>query len=163
MGTDPIASTNQTTETLPASVSAIPGKACIVVLNDIVKGCAQREDEQQGSIAPKPTPKQGALKSSPKKNEATPQSSFVKGDILIECYLRRVTQAKTKTGRVTWREKTLLFDLVETPMRTKESFDDLEDTVYVRICVATSNTKSKKTVVVSVDDGSGLGTVAVLP
>ena len=167
METDPT-----TTEAPAAAVSLIPEEACVAsnnpsasILNpkDIVNERAQTEVEEQGSIAPKPTAKQGALKSSAKKNEATPQSSFLKGDILIECYIRRVTQAKTRTGKDTWREKTLLFDLVETPMRTKESFDELEDTVYVRICVATSNTKNKKTVVVSVDDGSGLGTAAILP
>ena len=148
-----------TTEAPAAAISLIPEEACVASNNPSAsilnpKEIAQTEDEEQGSIALKPTPKQGALKSS---------AGFLKGDILIECYIRRVTQGKTKTGKDTWREKTLLFDLVETPMRTKESFDELEDTVYVRICVATSNTKNKKTVVVSVDDGSGLGTVEILP
>ena len=120
METDPT-----TAEASAAAVSLIPEEACVAsnnpsasILNpkDIVNS-AQIEDEEQGSIAQKTTPKQGALKSSPKKNEATPQSSFVKGDILIECYIRRVTQAKTRTGKDTWRDKTLLFYLVETPMR----------------------------------------------
>ena len=130
METDPTAPIDQTTEAPAAAVSVIPEEACfesnnpsasILSPKDIVNESAQTEDEEQGSTAPKPTPKQGALKSSSKKNEATPQSSFVKGDILIECYIRRVTQVKTKTGKVSWREKTVRFDLVETPMRTKET------------------------------------------
>ena len=116
METDPT-----TPEAPAAAVSVIPEEACVAsnnpsasILNpkDIVNESAQTEDEEQGSIAPKPTQKQGALKSS---------AGFLKGDILIECYIRRVTQGKTKTGKDTWREKTLLFDLVETPMRTKET------------------------------------------
>ena len=114
METDPTAPIDQTTETPRAAVSVIPEEACvasnipsasilnpIVLLKDIVSESAQKEGEEQDSTALKPTTKQGALKSSPKKNEATPQSSFVKGDILIECYIRRVTQAKTKTGKDT--------------------------------------------------------------
>merc|ERR1712079_41690 len=63
METDPKAPTNQSNETHPAAVSVIPGEACVAsnnpsasILNpkDIVNDSVQTEDEEQGSIAPKP-------------------------------------------------------------------------------------------------------------
>jgi len=89
--------------------------------------------------------------------------TFVKDEIVIECYITRNVKGKTKTGEDTWRTNTLVFKLDETPHRTKESFDELEDTINVRVCVTGSSSKNRnktknnkhQTTVLSVDDGSG--------
>jgi len=96
----------------------------------------------------------GGGSGTPKAAKPKPKS-FVKDEIVIECYITRNVKGKTKTGEDTWRTNTLVFKLDETPHRTKESFDELEDTINVRVCVTGSSSKNRKTTVLSVDDGSG--------
>ena len=108
------------------------------------------------------TPKKKSKKKSggsgtPKAAKPKPKS-FVKDEIVIECYITRNVKGKTKTGEDTWRTNTLVFKPDETPHRSKESFDELEDTINVRVCVTGSSSKNKKTTVLSVDDGSGVRT-----
>ena len=95
-----------------------------------------------------------SLRETPKATKPKPKT-FVKDEIVIECYITRNVKGKTKTGEDTWRTNTLVFKLDETPHRTKESFDELEDTINVRVCVTGSSSKNRKTTVLSVDDGSG--------
>ena len=103
----------------------------------------------------KKSKKRGDGSGTPKATKPKPKT-FVKDEIVIECYITRNVKGKTKTGEDTWRTNTLVFKLDETPHRTKESFDELEDTINVRVCVTGSSSKNRKTTVLSVDDGSGV-------